>query len=71
MEPVDEACGKECEELQFCLEEPEELKSNRKRQQLGVEEPDVLPCPLGEVSGLQVGDVDIAAARWREVRKQI
>lgn len=61
VELVHDACGKECEKLQFCLEEAEELKGNREVE-VDVEEPDVLSCPLGKVAVLQVGDVAIAAA---------
>ena len=69
VEPVDDACGKECEELQFCLEEAEDLKGNREME-VDAEEPDVLSCPLGKVAVLQVGDVAIAAARWHGMGKQ-
>lgn len=64
MELVDDACGKECEELQFCLEKAEELKGKREME-VDVEEPDVLSCHLMKIVVLQVGDVAIAAA-WRQ-----
>lgn len=62
MEPVDHSCRKECEELQFCLEEAEELKGNREME-VDVEEPDVLSSPLEKAAVLQVGDGAIAATR--------
>lgn len=62
MGPADDACRKKCEELQFCLEKADELKSNRERQQVDEEEPDALPCPLGKVAVFQVADTAIAAA---------
>lgn len=61
METVDDICGKECEGLQFCLEEAEELKGNREME-VDAEEPHVSSCPLGKAVVLQVGDVAIAAA---------
>lgn len=69
VEPVDDACGEECEELQFCLEETEGLKGNREME-VDAEKPDVLSCPLGKVAVLHVGDVAIAAARWHGMGKQ-
>ena len=63
VELVDDACGKECEELHFCLEEAEELKGNREME-VDAEEPDVLSCHLEKVVVLQVVGVPTAAA-WR------
>lgn len=63
MELIDDACGKECEDLNFCLEEAEKLKGSREME-VDVEKPDVVSCPSGKVVVLQVGDVAIAAA-WR------
>lgn len=48
METADDTCGKECDELQFCLEEAEELKGNREMK-VDAEEPHALSCPLGRL----------------------
>lgn len=48
VETADDTCGKECDELRFCLEEAEELKGNREMK-VDAEEPHALSCPLGRL----------------------